>query len=99
LALASKDSNTGASSPDELEMTFSTSEVAVCCSSASFSSRARALICSCGPAAEKLQRGAVFGALWRFNVLGRCVFPSLPPVLSRRLIPSPEAQEQGIVAA
>lgn len=39
LALASKDSNTGASSPDELEMTRSTSEVAVCCSKASFNSR------------------------------------------------------------
>ena len=75
-------------------MTFSTSEVAVCCSSASFSSRVRALICSCGPAAEKLRRRAVFGALWRFNVLGRCVFPSFPPVLLRRLIASPEAQDK-----
>ena len=35
-------SNTGSSSPGELEMTFSTSEVAVCCSSASVSSRVRA---------------------------------------------------------
>ena len=75
-------------------MTFSTSEVAVCCSSASFSSRVRALICSCGPAAERLRRCAVFGALWRCNVLGRCVFPSLLPVLLRRLIASPEAQDK-----
>ena len=35
-------SNTGSSSPGELEMTCSTSEVAVCCSSASESSRVRA---------------------------------------------------------
>ena len=35
-------SNTGSSSPGELEMTFSTSEVAVCCSSASVESRVRA---------------------------------------------------------
>ena len=34
--------NTGSSSPGELEMTRSTSEVAVCCSSASDSSRVRA---------------------------------------------------------
>src|SRR5262249_42704993 len=36
---------TGASSPGELEMMRSTSEVAVCCSSASASSRVRALSC------------------------------------------------------
>jgi hypothetical protein len=35
--------NTGVSSPGELEMTRSTSEVAVCCSSASDSSRVRAV--------------------------------------------------------
>ena len=34
--------NTGSSSPGELEMTRSTSEVAVCCSSASVASRVRA---------------------------------------------------------
>ena len=34
--------NTGSSSPGELEMTCSTSEVAVCCSSASVSSSVRA---------------------------------------------------------
>ena len=32
LALTSKDSNTGSSVPGELEMTLSTSLVAVCCS-------------------------------------------------------------------
>ena len=36
-AFASRAPNTGFNSPGELEMTFSTSEVAVCCSSASFS--------------------------------------------------------------
>jgi hypothetical protein len=41
----------------------------------------------------ELRRRAIFGALWRFNVLGRCVFLSLPPVL-RRLIASPEAQDK-----
>ena len=34
--------NTGSSAPGELEMTWRTSEVAVCCSSASESSRVRA---------------------------------------------------------
>src|SRR6516225_8505016 len=38
-------SNTGFRSPGELEMTRSTSEVAVCCSSASESSRVRASSC------------------------------------------------------
>src|SRR5215831_5317899 len=38
-------SNTGCRSPGELEMTRSTSEVAVCCSSASASSRVRASSC------------------------------------------------------
>ena len=41
-AFASIASNTGASSPCELVITLSTSEVAVCCSSASASSRVRA---------------------------------------------------------
>ena len=42
VAFASIASNTGSSSPGELEITCSTSEVAVCCSSASDSSRVRA---------------------------------------------------------
>ena len=42
VAFASMAWNTGSSSPGELEMTCSTSEVAVCCSSASESSRVRA---------------------------------------------------------
>ena len=40
----------------------------------------------------ELRRRAAFGAL-RLTVLGRCVFGHLPPVLSRRLIASPEAQD------
>ena len=42
IALASMAWNTGSSSPGELLMTLKTSEVAVCCSSASVSSRVRA---------------------------------------------------------
>jgi hypothetical protein len=42
IAFASMASNTGFSSPGEPDMTFSTSEVAVCCSSASVSSLVRA---------------------------------------------------------
>ena len=42
VAFSSIASNTGSSSPGELEMTCNTSEVAVCCSSASDSSRVRA---------------------------------------------------------
>ena len=42
VAFSSIASNTGSSSPGELEMTFSTSEVAVCCSSDSERSRVRA---------------------------------------------------------
>ena len=42
VAFASMASNTGSSSPGELEMICSTSEVAVCCSSASLSSAVRA---------------------------------------------------------
>jgi hypothetical protein len=45
VAFASVASNTGCNSPGELEMTRSTSEVAVCCSSASASSRVRASSC------------------------------------------------------
>ena len=41
-AFASRAWNTGSSSPGELEMTLRTSEVAVCCSSASDNSRVRA---------------------------------------------------------
>ena len=41
VAFSSMDSNTGCRSPGELEMTFSTSEVAVCCSSDSVRSSVR----------------------------------------------------------
>ena len=41
VALSSIASNTGSSSPGELEMTFSTSQVAVCCSSNSVRSSVR----------------------------------------------------------
>jgi hypothetical protein len=44
--------NTGSSSPGELEMTRSTSEVAVCCSSALSRSRVRSSSCFCKSAME-----------------------------------------------
>ena len=75
-------------------MTCSTSDVAASCSSASSRSRvSRATFVSL-PGARELRRRAAFGALRRFNVLGRCAFAALPPVLSRRLIASPEAQDK-----
>ena len=91
-AFASRASNTGFNSPGELEMTFSTSEVAVCCSSVSFSLCSSSAILSVVSTAGGSR--PAFDALRRFNVLGRCVFAVLPPVLPRRLIASPEAQDR-----
>ena len=73
-------------------MTLSTSDVAVCCSSASFSLRSSSSIFSLASAAGGLR--PTFSALRCFNVLRRCVFAALPPALSRRLIASPEAQDR-----
>ena len=67
---------------------------AVCRSSASSRSRvSRATSVSILEMGE-LGRPAIFGALPRFHVLGRCAFAALPPVLLRRLIASPEAQDR-----
>ena len=68
----------------ELEMTLSTSDVAVCCSSASSRSRVRRSSCSCRSAIDGVRLRAAFGALPRFgaSVLRRCV--GLPPALERR---------------
>jgi hypothetical protein len=74
LALASKDSNTGASSPDELEMTCKTSEVAVCCSRASFSSRVRAATCSWSSVVDT----PAIGALCALGLATRCPFTGCP---------------------
>ena len=64
------------------------------CSRASFNSRASCAALVSLLAARELRPRAAFGASRRFNVLGRCVFAALPPVLSRRLIASPEAQDK-----
>src|ERR1700756_3872354 len=68
-------------------MTLSTSEVAVCCSRASASSRVRALTCSCRSARVELAGGAAVGALLRlgFFVLLCCVFAGLRLIAQRRL--------------
>ena len=60
------------------------------CSRASFNSRASCAALVSLLAARELRPRAAFGASRRFNVFGRCVFAALPPVLSRRLIASPE---------
>ena len=82
--------NTGSKWPGELLITFRISEVAVCCSSASFS------LCSSSAIFSSAVGGLrpTFGALRRFNVLRRCVSAALPPTLSRGLIASPEAQDK-----
>src|ERR1035437_8276310 len=61
-------------------MTCSTSEVALCCSSASFNLRSISAIFSFASAAEGLRRRAAFGALRRlgFVVTLRCFFIASP---------------------
>src|SRR6516162_6735510 len=77
-------------------MTRSTSEVAACCSRASFKSRvSRATFVSL-PAAGELQRWTVFGVLRRSGAAvlrGRVLTGSLA-ALERRFIASPEAQDK-----
>ena len=77
IALASKDSNTGSSSPGELEMTCSTSEVAVCCSSASVSSLSRASTRACRSreVADRVRVERLAAALMRRGFLA--VLPAL----------------------
>src|SRR5215472_16142678 len=87
IAFARMVSNTGSNSPGELEMTCSTSEVAVCCSRASASSRVRALTCSCRSPRVELAGRAAVGALFRlgFLLLPCCVFADLRLIVRRRL--------------
>jgi hypothetical protein len=80
-------------SPGELEIIFKTSDVAVCCSSASSRSRMSSAIVSVVSTTEELRRRATFAELRRFNILWRRVFVALP-ALSRRLITAPEAQDE-----
>ena len=72
-------------------MTFSTSDVAVCCLRASSNSQVSRAIFFFWPAAEELRRRAVLGAL-DVNVLWLRALTALRPVLTRRLIVAPEAQ-------
>src|SRR5215475_7472155 len=80
-------SKTGCSSPGELEITCRTSEVAVCCSRASASSRVRAPTCSCRSARVELDWRAAVGALLRsgFVLVACCVFAGLRLIVRRRL--------------
>src|SRR5262249_36070674 len=89
LAIASR---TDSISVGELAMTRRTSEVALCCSSASFSLCSSSAILSAALMAGRLRPS--FAALRRFNVLGRCGLTALSPVLSGRLIASPEVREK-----
>src|SRR5262249_29632196 len=80
--------NTRSSSPGELEMTRSTSAVAVCCSRASFSSRVRAATCSWRSAADAF----AVGALQALGLTARRPFTGcpLPP---RRCIAPPAGHD------
>src|SRR5262249_3295920 len=75
-------------SPGEVEMTFSTSEVAVCCSSASASclrASASSRACSSGC----LCKSAEDGGRWLVSrplVLRRWALPPLPTVVARRFM-------------
>ena len=89
VAFSNMASKTGPSSPGEELITPRTSEVAACCSRDSCSSRVSRATSVSWRAAEDLRLRALFGALRRLNVLRRCVFAALPPVLLRRLIASP----------
>ena len=79
-AFASMASNTGSSSPGELLMTFSTSDVAASCSNASSRSRVRRSSCSCRSAAEDT---CVVGALRALSLVVRRTFTGCP-LLPRR---------------
>src|SRR6266436_2106565 len=87
VALSSMAWNTGSTSPGEPEMTPRTSDVAVCCSRASASSRVRALTCSCRSARVELAGRASVGVLLRlgFVVLACCAFAGLRVIVRRRL--------------
>src|ERR1022692_891816 len=86
--------NTGSSSPGELEMTLNTSEVAVCCSSASSRSRLSNATFLFSLAADDLRRRTALGAMGGFsiNVLRRRALTALPPALSRRFMPIPKTR-------
>src|SRR5215475_12557735 len=93
VAFSSMASKIGPSSPGEELITPRTSEVAACCSRASRSSRVSRATSVFWPAAEDLRLRTLFGALRQINVLRRFVFTAFLPVLARRLIASPEPQD------
>jgi len=68
--------NTGSSSPGELEMTRSTSEVAVCCSSDSVSSRVRFL--HVRTAARSRSQSTAWSAKVVASSICRCVMVAPP---------------------
>jgi hypothetical protein len=72
-------------------MTLRTSEVAVCCSSASFSSGVSRTTSAFPPATDELERATAFGALWRFGfgAFQRRALIGSPPALERLFIASP----------
>ena len=80
-------------------MTRSTSDAAVCCSRASFSSRVRRATSPCSPATEGVVRDARFDALRSlgFDAFGRRAWARLPLTLERRFMTPPWAH-RGILA-
>ena len=88
-AFASIASKTGSISPGDELMILSTSEVAVCCSRASFSSRLSRVTSVSLPAATGLRARVAFGALGRADILRRCRLATLRLGLTRRLIRFP----------
>src|SRR5262249_12323311 len=76
IAFSSMASKTGVRSPSEELMTCSTSEVAVCCSRASDSSRVRALTCRCRSVGIELIGRLAVGRLFRLGLgLGLVLLP------------------------
>ena len=88
VAFASIVWKTGSSSLGVVEITRSTSDVAVCRSSASCNSLVSRAISVSWSAAGEPRRSVVFRSLRRFSVAGprRCALAGLPPALERRFI-------------
>src|SRR5262249_49875854 len=93
------DSNTGCRSPGDELMTRSTSDIAVCCASASCNSRVSRATFVSFTAVGELRLRVAFGALRRFSVAvwRRLALIGYPPALVR-LIASPVGSGRGILA-
>src|SRR5262249_21155978 len=85
---------TGSSLPGDLEMPFSPSDVAFCCSRASFNARVSLSTSVSLPAARMSPGRVPFGALRCADVLRRCALPALRLALTRGLIARPEAKDR-----